>query len=40
LLAEFSRFTAGLSVAVNRDLVIANAKLAGEVADAMSQSSP
>jgi pseudouridine-5'-phosphate glycosidase len=40
LLAEFSRFTAGLSVAVNRNLVIANAKLAGDVADVMSHSSP
>jgi pseudouridine-5'-phosphate glycosidase len=39
LLAEFSRFTAGLSVAVNRDLVIANAALAGDVADAMSHPS-
>lgn len=35
LLAEFARFSAGLSVTVNRDLVIANAKLAGEVASAL-----
>jgi pseudouridine-5'-phosphate glycosidase len=38
LLAEFARFTAGLSVKVNRDLVIANARLAGEVANAVSHS--
>jgi pseudouridine-5'-phosphate glycosidase len=36
LLAEFARFSAGLSVSVNRDLVIANAKLAGQVANAVS----
>jgi pseudouridine-5'-phosphate glycosidase len=36
LLAEFARFTGGLSVSVNRDLVIGNARLAGEVAVAMS----
>jgi pseudouridine-5'-phosphate glycosidase len=36
LLAEFARFSAGLSVHVNRNLVIANAKLAGEVAHAVS----
>lgn len=40
LLEEFSRFTAGLSVAVNRELVIANAKLAGDVAAVMSHASP
>jgi len=32
LLAEFARFTAGRSVQVNRDLVVANAGLAGRVA--------
>ncbi len=32
LLAEFARSTAGVSVQVNRDLVVANAALAGEVA--------
>lgn len=32
LLAEFARHTDGLSVQVNRDLVVANARLAGEVA--------
>ena len=32
LLAEFARFSAGASVAANRDLVVANARLAGEVA--------
>jgi pseudouridine-5'-phosphate glycosidase len=36
LLAEFARFTAGRSVKVNRDLVIANARLAAEVANAVS----
>ena len=35
LLAEFARFTAGASVLVNRDLVVANAALAGEVATAV-----
>ena len=35
LLAEFARFTAGVSVLVNRDLVVANAGLAGEVATAL-----
>ncbi len=35
LLAEFARFTSGASVQVNRDLVIANARLAGEVAAAL-----
>lgn len=38
LLAEFARFTSGRSVKVNRDLVIANARLAGEVANAVSHS--
>jgi pseudouridine-5'-phosphate glycosidase len=31
LLAEFARHTAGVSVQVNRDLVVANATLAGEI---------
>jgi pseudouridine-5'-phosphate glycosidase len=35
LLAEFARFTAGLSVRVNRDLVVSNARVAGEVAAAI-----
>jgi pseudouridine-5'-phosphate glycosidase len=35
LLAEFARFTAGQSVQVNRDLVVANAGLAGEIAKAL-----
>lgn len=35
LLAEFARFTAGVSVQVNRDLVVANARVAGHVARAM-----
>jgi len=36
LLAEFARFTGGRSVQVNRDLVVANARLAGQVATALS----
>jgi pseudouridine-5'-phosphate glycosidase len=32
LLAEFARHTAGVSVQVNRDLVVSNATLAGEIA--------
>lgn len=36
LLSEFARYTAGASVEVNRDLVVANAELAGQVAAAMS----
>ena len=32
LLAEFARHTSGASVQVNRDLVVANAELAGEIA--------
>jgi len=36
LLAEYARSSGGLSVSVNRDLVIANARLAGEVAGALS----
>ena len=32
LLGEFARFTSGLSVQVNRDLVVGNARLAGRVA--------
>jgi pseudouridine-5'-phosphate glycosidase len=35
LLAEFARFTSGLSVQVNQDLVVANAELAGRVAAAV-----
>jgi pseudouridine-5'-phosphate glycosidase len=35
LLAEFARFTTGQSVQVNRDLVVANAALAGEIAKAL-----
>ena len=35
LLAEFARFTSGSSVQVNRDLVVSNASLAGEVAAAL-----
>jgi pseudouridine-5'-phosphate glycosidase len=31
LLAEFARHTDGVSVQVNRDLVVANAALAGEI---------
>jgi pseudouridine-5'-phosphate glycosidase len=36
LLAEFARYSAGRSVQVNRELVVANARLAGEVAQAIS----
>lgn len=32
LLAEFARFSAGKSVQVNRDLVVANAALASKIA--------
>jgi pseudouridine-5'-phosphate glycosidase len=35
LLAEFARFTGGVSVQVNRDLVVANARVAGDVAHAL-----
>ena len=35
LLGEFARYTAGASVEVNRDLVVANAELAGKVATAL-----
>ena len=35
LLAEFARFTAGRSVQVNRDLVVANASLAGRIAQSI-----
>lgn len=35
LLAEFARFTAGESVQVNRDLVVSNSALAGEIAQAI-----
>ena len=38
LLAEFARITRGVSVQVNRDLVVANARLAGEVASALAES--
>jgi len=31
LLAEFARYTAGASVEVNRELVVANAGLAGRI---------
>ena len=37
LLAEFARVTAGESVRVNRDLVVANAALAGAIATARAQ---
>jgi pseudouridylate synthase len=37
LLAEFARHTAGVSVQVNRDLVVANAALAGEIAVAFAR---
>lgn len=37
LLAEFARFTAGVSVQVNRDLVVANAGLAGRIASAIAK---
>jgi pseudouridine-5'-phosphate glycosidase len=32
LLSEFARHTSGVSVQVNRDLVVANAELAGQIA--------
>jgi pseudouridine-5'-phosphate glycosidase len=35
LLSEFARHTAGVSVQVNRDLVVANASLAGEIATSL-----
>jgi pseudouridine-5'-phosphate glycosidase len=38
LLAEFARLTGGASVEVNRHLVVANARLAGEVAFALASS--
>jgi pseudouridine-5'-phosphate glycosidase len=37
LLAEFARFTAGVSVQVNRDLVVANASVAGRIAQAIAR---
>jgi pseudouridylate synthase len=37
VLAEFARYTAGESVRVNRDLVVANAALAADIAVALSQ---
>lgn len=37
LLAEFARHSAGASVQVNRSLVVANARLAGEIAVALAQ---
>jgi pseudouridine-5'-phosphate glycosidase len=38
LLAEFARHTAGVSVQVNRDLVVANATVAGEIATSLARS--
>lgn len=40
LLAEFARFTAGESVQVNRDLVVSNAALAGDIAQAFTKVRP
>ena len=37
LLAEFARFTAGVSVQVNHDLVVANAGVAGRIAQAIAR---
>ena len=37
LLAEFARYTAGESVSVNRELVVANARLAGRIASAIAR---
>ena len=37
LLAEFARYTAGASVAVNRELVVANAALAGRISAAIAR---
>jgi pseudouridine-5'-phosphate glycosidase len=37
LLAEFARYTAGVSVQVNRDLVVANAALAGRIAQSIAR---
>ena len=37
LLTEFARHTAGLSVQVNRDLVVANAALAGAIAASLAR---
>ena len=37
LLAEFARYTAGASVAVNRKLVVANAALAGRISAAIAK---
>jgi pseudouridine-5'-phosphate glycosidase len=37
LLAEFARYTAGASVAVNRELVVANAALAGRISAAIAK---
>ncbi len=37
VLAEFARFTGGASVQVNRDLVVANAALAGQIAVALAR---
>ena len=37
LLGEFARYTAGVSVQVNRDLVVANAALAGRIASAIAK---
>lgn len=38
ILAEFARYTAGVSVQVNRDLVVANAALAGAIATSLALS--
>ena len=38
LLSEFARHTSGVSVQVNRDLVVANAELAGEIATSVARS--
>lgn len=37
LLAEFARYTAGASVAVNRELAVANASLAGRISQAIAK---
>jgi len=38
LLAEFANHTGGVSVQVNRDLVVANAALAGAIASSLARS--
>ena len=40
LLAEFARSTDGVSVQVNRDLVVANAALAGQIARSIADLAP